>query len=394
MQAQAIGKAKPLLAPEIGTEAPALAATLAPLCPASDLQTLVAPYSHSVFQSPHWLETWLRTMPSQAVEKAYWLDLREAGGEPVLALPLILRREGGLAILSTPDLGVSDYNPPLLGRADILAAHDREDLWSALRSALPPADLLRLKRMPLHVGDVPNPLAQHSLAVCARTSGWVVRLPERWEDYIATLTPKMREKLGKCRRRFLRQPGARFVVTEDVEQALGWLDRFDDLQRQRIEDKGAAYILDREPYASFYRMLTRSGLPKKRIAMAALMAGEEVVAVNFAVREGSTAIYLRVANQFGPWAPMAPGLLVTEHLMQHLHADGVRVFDFAMGDYAYKRRFSAERMPLVSVEVALTARAMPGAAARYLYRRLAAAPQMQGLREWWRNRRSAPPHTD
>ncbi len=57
---------------------------------------------------------------------------------------------------------------------------------------------------------------------------------------------------------------------------------------------------------------------------------------------------------------MAPGLLVTEHLMQHLHADGVRTFDFAMGDYAYKRRFNAERLPLVTVENALTARAMPG----------------------------------
>ncbi len=67
-------------------------------------------------------------------------------------------------------------------------------------------------------------------------------------------------------------PGA-LCVTEDVDQALAWLDRFDDLQRERIVDKGAPYILDREPYASFYRTLARSGLPDKRIAMAALMAG-------------------------------------------------------------------------------------------------------------------------
>ncbi len=77
--------------------------------------------------------------------------------------------------------------------------------------------------------------------------------------------------------------------------------------------------------------------------------------------------------------------------MQHLHADGVRTFDFAMGDYAYKRRFGAERLPLITVEIALTARAMPGATARYLYRRLAAAPQMRHLREWWRGRRPASP---
>ncbi len=394
MQAQAIGKARPLLAPSSGAEAATLAATLHPLGPATDLEALIAPYARSIFQNPHWLGSWLKTMPDPQIEKAWWVDVREAGGEPVLALPLIFRREGGLGILSSPDLGVTDYNPPLLGRAEVVAAHDREDLWSALRGALPPADLLRLKRMPAEVGEVPNPLARHSLAVCARTSGWVVNLPESWDAYVASLTPKMREKLGKCRRRFLRQPGARFVVTEDVDQALAWLDRFDDLQRQRIEEKGAPYILDREPYASFYRTLARSGLPEKRIAMAALMAGDEIVAVNFAVREGSTAVYLRVANQFGSWAPMAPGLLVTEHLMRHLHDDGVRTFDFAMGDYAYKRRFGAERLPLVTVEIALTARAMPGATARYLYRRLAAAPQMRHLREWWRGRRPAQPGCD
>ncbi len=214
-------------------------------------------------------------------EGAYWLELRDTNGEPVLALPLILRREMGLAILSNPDLGVSDYNPPLLGRPEIIAAHAPEAIWTAIRAALPPADLLRLKRMPPHVGESANPLVKSNFAVCARTSGWVVDLPDSWDDYIASLTPKMREKLGKCRRRFLRQPGAAFKVTEDVGEALHWLNRFDALQRERIEDKGVPYILDREPYASFYRALTRSGLPQGRIAMAALLAGDDIVASEF-----------------------------------------------------------------------------------------------------------------
>ncbi len=94
MQAQAIGKAKSLLAPSSGTEVATLAATLHPLCPASDLEALLRPIP-SIFQGAHWLQTWLRTMPGPNVEKAYWLDLRESGGEPFLALPIIARRKAG-----------------------------------------------------------------------------------------------------------------------------------------------------------------------------------------------------------------------------------------------------------------------------------------------------------
>ncbi|MCA3598912.1 MAG: GNAT family N-acetyltransferase [Methylobacterium sp.] len=391
MQLQAIAKARPLPAPVSGTPGAALSAKLQPISAAGDFEALVAPFARSVFQSALWLSTWLGTMPGPEVEGCYWLSVEEAGGEPVLALPLVLRRERSGRLLSTPDLGVSDYNPPLLGHPEIVARQSAEALWKAIRPALPEADLLHLKRMPLVLAGVPNPLVHHGFAVPDRISGWVVDLPERWEDYFARLTPKMREKLGKCRRRFLRQPGARFKITEDAGEAITWLRRFDSLQRERIEDKGAPYILDQEPYAGFYRALARGGLPQKRVAMAAALAGEEIVAVNFAVRDGTTAVYLRVANQFGPWAPMAPGLLVTEHLMQHLHAQGVRTFDFAMGDYAYKRRFGAERLPLVTVEIPLNTMSVPGAALRYFYRRLAVSPRMRALRDRWKNGRGTPP---
>lgn len=389
MQAQAIGETKSWLARSGGSTASVLAANLQPITATSDFGTLVAPYTRSVFQSALWLSTWFETMAGQAVEGCYWLAL-EDDGKPVLALPLVLRRENGLRILSTPDLGVSDYNPPLLGSPERLAAHSPAALWSAIREALPGADLLCLARMPPHLAGMANPLVQHPLATLQRLSGWVVDLPERWEDYHARLSPSMREKLGRCRRRFLRQPGTQFRITTDIAEALEWLKRFDTLQRERIEDKGRPYILDQEPYAGFYRALARNGLAGGQVVMAAALAGEELVAVNFTVRDGSTATYLRVANQFGPWAPMAPGLLATEHVMRHLHQDGVRTFDFAMGDYDYKRRFGAEHLPLVSVELPLTFRAMPGVMGRRLYARMAASPRLRAWRDRWKRLRGTP----
>ena len=45
--------------------------------------------------------------------------------------------------------------------------------------------------------------------------------------------------------------------------------------------------------------------------------------------------------------------------MAALHKEGLRQFDLSIGNYAYKRRFGAERIPLTDVTVALTWRGMP-----------------------------------
>ena len=52
-----------------------------------------------------------------------------------------------------------------------------------------------------------------------------------------------------------------------------------------------------------------------------------------------------------------------DHRAHHGRAapDGVREFDFSIGNYAYKRRFGVTRLPLVDVSAALSWRGMPHA---------------------------------
>ena len=40
--------------------------------------------------------------------------------------------------------------------------------------------------------------------------------------------------------------------------------------------------------------------------------------------------------------------------MAALHKDGVREFDFSVGNYAYKRRLGVTRLPLLDVSAALS----------------------------------------
>jgi CelD/BcsL family acetyltransferase involved in cellulose biosynthesis len=65
---------------------------------------------------------------------------------------------------------------------------------------------------------------------------------------------------------------------------------------------------------------------------------------------------------------MCPGLLATEHIMHHLHAEGVRIFDFGLGDYEYKMRFGGKPFALYDLDLPLSARGIPHAAASYARR--------------------------
>jgi CelD/BcsL family acetyltransferase involved in cellulose biosynthesis len=355
-----------------------LTSTLTPISGETDFYQLSLGMAHTAFQSPHWLQNWFRTLADGSIDDAFWVEISDETGERVAAMPLIRHREGSLRVITGADLCVSDYIAPLYGEHGC-AGHSSASLWSVLRKSLPPADILRLERLPCHVGPHENEFAHHGLAVPARESGWLVSFPESWDAYYASLSGSVREKLGKSYRRFLRVPDARIAIAQTAEEGLLWLEMLEALQEERIAQKGLDYVLSQPQIASFYRELARTGIESGHVAMAAMIVGDEVIAVNFAVLNGSRATYLRVTNKFGEWAPFSLGLQVTAQLMKDLHARGIRYFDFARGDYDYKRRFGAELLPLVDVTIPLSLKGFPHFLGNQFWRLLGSSPTLRRL---------------
>lgn len=346
-----------------------LAANLIEISAQTDFASLIGDAEHLVFQSPHWLAAWFSAMDCQNVLARYWLTVRDDAGEKLLSMPLVLRRKGLLRVIEIPDCGVSDYLGPVFHHRARAGSHaDPKALWAQVASALPPADLLHFEGLKAEIGGHANPLLSHRWVQANRQHGWKVKLPETWESYLAMLSPRMREKLAKARRRFLRQPDTRMIVAETTAEALEWLEHLDRMQRDRLADRGKDLRITGTEFTEFYRVLARKGVETGEVILAGLFSGEEPIAINYAVRAGDRATYLRLANRFGPWAPMCPGLLVTEHIMQHLHADGVRIFDFGLGDYEYKTRFGGKPFPLYDLDLPLSARGLPCAVASYARR--------------------------
>jgi CelD/BcsL family acetyltransferase involved in cellulose biosynthesis len=68
---------------------------------------------------------------------------------------------------------------------------------------------------------------------------------------------------------------------------------------------------------------------------------------------------VRISNAGEKWSNCSPGRLIIERTMAALHKDGVREFDFSIGNYAYKRRFGVVPLALVDLTAALSWRGVP-----------------------------------
>src|SRR5262249_40362815 len=114
-----------------------------------------------------------------------------------------------------------------------------------------------------------------------------------------------------------------------------------------------------QAYVSFYRHLVSENLGNGYIVLSTLTVGEEVVATLLGIRNGANYVMVRSSHVGEKWSNCSPGRLIIERTMASLHKDGVRSFDFSTGNYAYKRRFGAMRVPLLNKTRALSWRGAP-----------------------------------
>jgi CelD/BcsL family acetyltransferase involved in cellulose biosynthesis len=335
------------------------------------------------FQHPQWCEAWYGAFADGPhVEPLIAIVSDAATGERAALLPLIRRWQNRVRIIEFADLDLTDYNAPLLGSAAPRDAKGARVFWRDLRKALRRmpggADLIRFRKVPVDLDGRPNPLALlHDAGPCS-LNGNVVSTGDDYEAWRFTLEKAVRKELERSWRVFTRDPAAAFSIVADNHEALNILSTTEVQQGTRMQSLGVNFILNDATCAGFYRNLVRDGVGSGYAVVTALTVGEEVVATLLGIRNDQRYVMIRISNAGETWSNCSPGRLIIERTMAALHRDGVREFDFSIGNYAYKRRFGVTRLALVDLSAALSWRGLPHAwrdrAARELrrYPRLAA----------------------
>lgn len=349
------------------------------------------------FQDSVWIETWYESLRGRAGLTPLLVTVRdEATGALALHLPLVIDETGRHRIIAFADLGLTDYNAPLLGPAAPRDHAGALALWRAIRHALPRADLLSLRKMPATFADGPNPLSLLTGACPCPLNGNEVRTGEDWDAYHRRLAKTVRKELERSWRVFSREPETAFRIVTDQDEAQRVLEVMARQQEARMRSIGADYRLDETEFDAFYRRLVGRGLGRGYAVVSALMAGDEVVAALLGIRDADTYVMIRISNAGEGWSNCSPGRLVIDKTMEALHREGCRSFDFSIGDYDYKRRFGVEPLQLVDLIVPLGWRGLKGAARARLVATLRRYPALDNrIRALacrtillWRERRS------
>jgi CelD/BcsL family acetyltransferase involved in cellulose biosynthesis len=338
------------------------------------------------FQDWQWLEAWYSAFANvDHVEPLIAVVSSIATGEQAVLLPLIRRMHKGIRIVEPADLDLTDYNAPVLGPAAPRDAKAARAVWKDLRGALRRlpggADLIRLRKMPVETDGRPNPLALLDGAGPCALNGNVVTTGDDFDAWRFTLERTVRKELERSWRVFTRDPAAAFTIITDRDEALRVLSTMETQQGDRMQHLGLNFILNDETYAAFYRNLVHDNAASGYAVLSALTVGDEVVATLLGIRQGARYVMVRISNAGEKWANCSPGRLIIERTMAALHKDGIRQFDFSIGNYAYKRRFGVKRIPLVDFTAALSWRGRPYAlrdrAARWLRGRPGLAEQVK-----------------
>ena len=303
----------------------------------------------SLHQSYDWCHAWAETHACKLL-----IVEGVSGGKTHLILPLEIVRHGPVRtarFLATP---FSNINTGLYTEEfRFLAAPPR------LRQALEQArqqfsryfDLFMLEKVPLEwrgeensFADLPSTLNQNA--------AFQLELFDDFDRTLAQINAKRRrKKFRNSERRLEALGGYEHVVAEKAEDSRGLLETFFRQKAARFDTMGLPDVFRNEETRNFFRMLVTVPVTDGNYPLqlhAVRLKGENdgrIIAIAGLSRKGD-----HVICQFGSIddtiaADASPGEFLFYLAIQKLCGEGVRLFDFGIGDQPYKRSWCTIETP-------------------------------------------------
>jgi len=342
----------------------------------------------TAFQTRLWLECWLARLARPKGVRMVFCIVRSPRKCTLMVLPLCLRMEAGLRIVEGNDLGVSDYFAPVMASAFNPSSEEWAALWRRIVAALPSHDVLRLTKIPCHIGGRANPLASTPGAFKLELQAHGVAVSAPWPACAnQVFSSNRREKLKKGWRDLGRQGEIRFRVAHEPGEMA---DLFDQLVAQRLLRFKALQRHDplHDPdIVAFYKSVIAQGAASGFARLPVIEVGGRMVAMQFGVCHAG-AFHLLIQTFFdGPWSRLAPGMLLAARAMQWAAEEGLTYYDFTIGNEDYKSRLGANAHDLMEIVSMGSWRGFPAVAfvrlkawAKCQPRLVAAVRKVQSLR--------------
>jgi CelD/BcsL family acetyltransferase involved in cellulose biosynthesis len=303
------------------------------------------------FQTQAWLLPLYESLaPALNAKPLFALVSEKSRGRPVMLLPLCVRRRHGVRVIEFADLGVSDYNAPLIAPDFELAPQSWTALWRKILRLLSRGSILHFEKMPPRIGERPNPLVAYSpKARKMEVASWGVSLPASFAEYDShVLHQTFARELARKGRRVGRRGTVDYALAQTAAEKRAVFDILARQRQARCDEMGRPNILAERAYRQFYEAVAVES-PIGLATLGRLRVGSETVGTVLSLNHRGASYVLMSTYQGGDWKSCSLGNVVIQSAVKHSIEQRVGYFDLTIGNEGYKQHFGATPSPLYAL---------------------------------------------
>lgn len=301
------------------------------------------------FQHPIWLDAFYRHLAPRRGAQMHVLTARgKTDGALHLVVPLILRRVRGMRLLEMADLGVSDYNAPVASPTFWSELGRVPELSAQLLAALPNCDLFRIR--PVRADDCAIfERLFNCQAVPLDFSAHAVRLETPYDDWRKThISGSLRTMIDRKRRKLQREWDASLTELQAADDIRAAHRAMAALRRGRFERD----VLQDDFALDFYCDVAVGGAASGFASTWRMGTGDTDIGYVFGLTHAGRFYYLLIGCDYDRFGPFSPGLQLYDSIMRDWSERGGEIFDFTIGDEAFKMKFGTSATPIYAFHIA------------------------------------------
>jgi len=308
------------------------------------------------FQSYSWLSTVWEVVGCARPGQLAIVLVTDMTRKPLMLIPLVERRHGGMRVLEFINEDLTDYNAPLVRREFIqeLGNAGFPRVWKMILDCVGRVDAVRLEKMVPSIDGVQNPFLQ--LECQQEHLTFQASLNGGFDTYVKGRKAHFMRNLRRGRRNLAKLGTVELRTLSDPEEAVLLIDEMVRLKSVWCRSTGTKNMFESNPATvEFYREICRrevGGL----ICTGSLTVNDRIVAVHLGLVFRGRFYGLLQASDFENFSSYSPGGLLMIELIQWCCEQGISIFDFSIGSEAYKADLTDEIMPLYRHDRGLTAR--------------------------------------
>jgi CelD/BcsL family acetyltransferase involved in cellulose biosynthesis len=310
-----------------------------------------------LFQHYEWQKHWFDKIGYLTGGEPRIVVVRDVDDGVLVLWPLWLVRSFGIGILQWSGGVVTDYGAPLVA-SSVGEWSDKQfaNVWGEVLQCLNKVDAIRLQHQPTKILDLANPC--RAMFGRQQSHSYFATLGSDWMSfYTAQVSKRIRADSRRQRKRLAEQGEVRFLVATETGEVNRITESMIRHKQRRYEETAVVDVFLKPGYREFYLDLPeiwRRNSQTNVVHVCALYVDDVIVATHWGLRCSNRFYFLMPTYEGGDWRRFSVGRVLLEELMQWCIAEGVEVFDFSIGEEAYKREWCSGEVELFETVVAKT----------------------------------------